>query len=81
MRREANLPFVCQSDECCYGFAPVDPAATSFSPRRRKRVRHGDPVERCDDDLPFASRLMALLSPTSHWRNTHFSEAKLHFHT
>ena len=27
----------------------------------------GDQAERCDDNLPFASRLMAVLSMTGHW--------------
>src|SRR5258708_24175422 len=32
----------------------------------------GDQVERCDGNLPFASRLMALLSTTDHWGGTGF---------
>jgi hypothetical protein len=39
----------------------------------------GDQVEQCDGNLPFASRLMALLSMTSHWAGRLLSKAKFHF--
>jgi hypothetical protein len=34
----------------------------------------GDQAERCDGNLPFASRLMALLSTMGHWAGQAFAE-------
>jgi hypothetical protein len=39
----------------------------------------GDQAERCDGNLPFASRLMALLSMTDHWAGQAFVEGKIPF--
>src|SRR5258708_4994982 len=39
----------------------------------------GDQAERCDGNLPFASRLMALLSMTGHWSGQALSKAKSPF--
>src|SRR5438876_2872857 len=39
----------------------------------------GDQAERCDGNLPFASRLMALLSMTGHWSGQLLSKAKSPF--
>src|ERR1700730_696887 len=39
----------------------------------------GDQAERCDDNLPFASRLMALLSITGHWAGQAFFEGVIPF--
>jgi hypothetical protein len=39
----------------------------------------GDQAERCDGNLPFASRLMALLSMTSHWVGQAFVEGEIRF--
>jgi hypothetical protein len=39
----------------------------------------GDQAERCDDNLPFASRLMALLSTTGHWAGQAFVEGEIPF--
>jgi hypothetical protein len=39
----------------------------------------GDQGERCDGNLPFASRLIALLSTTGHWAVQALSKAKSHF--
>jgi hypothetical protein len=39
----------------------------------------GDQAERCDGNLPFASRLMALLSMTSHWAGQAFVEGEIPF--
>ena len=35
----------------------------------------GDQAERCDGSLPFASRLMALMSMTGHWAEQALSKA------
>jgi hypothetical protein len=35
----------------------------------------GDQAERCDGSLPFASRLVALLSMTGHWAEQALSKA------
>src|ERR1700730_4866878 len=39
----------------------------------------GDQTERCDGNLPFASRLMAVLSMTGHWAGQVLSKAEFHF--
>jgi hypothetical protein len=39
----------------------------------------GDQAERCDGNLPFASRLMALLSMTSLWEGQAFVEGEIPF--
>jgi hypothetical protein len=39
----------------------------------------GDQAERCDGNLPFASRLMALLSMTGHWAGQAFVEGEIPF--
>jgi len=39
----------------------------------------GDQAERCDGNLPFASRLMALLSMTDHWADRLFVEGEIPF--
>jgi hypothetical protein len=39
--------------------------------------RDGDQAERCDGNLPFASRLMALLSMTDHWAGQAFVEGEI----
>ena len=39
----------------------------------------GDPAERCDGNLPFARRLMALLSMTGHWAGQAFIEGEISF--
>jgi hypothetical protein len=39
----------------------------------------GDQAERCDGNLPFASRLMALLSTAGHWTERLLSKTKSHF--
>jgi hypothetical protein len=39
----------------------------------------GDQAERCDGNLPFASRLMALLSMTDHWAGQAFVEGETPF--
>jgi hypothetical protein len=39
----------------------------------------GNQAERCDGNLPFASRLMALLSTTAIGRDRLLSKAKSHF--
>jgi len=39
----------------------------------------GDQAERCDGNLPFASRLMAVLSMTGHWAGQVLSKAEFHF--
>src|SRR5229473_458328 len=39
----------------------------------------GDQAERCDGNLPFASRLMALLSMTGHWSGQAFVEDEIPF--
>jgi hypothetical protein len=39
----------------------------------------GDQAERCDGNLPFASRLMALLSMTGHWAGQAFVEDEIPF--
>ena len=41
--------------------------------------RDGDQAERCDGSLPFASRLMALLSMTGHWAAQAFVEGEIPF--
>jgi len=41
--------------------------------------RNGDQAERCDGILPFASRLMALLSMTGHCGGTGFVEGEIPF--
>ena len=40
---------------------------------------HGGQAERCDDNLPFASRLVALLSMTVHWTGQAFVEGEIPF--
>jgi hypothetical protein len=54
--------------------------------RARTRMSHhqiprldGDQAERCDGNLPFASRLMALLSTTGHWAGQAFVEGEIPF--
>ena len=39
----------------------------------------GDQAERCDGNLPFASRLTALLSMTDHWAGQAFVEGEIPF--
>ena len=39
----------------------------------------GDQAERCDGNLLFASRLMALLSMTGHWAGKAFVEGEIPF--
>jgi hypothetical protein len=39
----------------------------------------GDQAERCDGNLPFASRLMAVLSMTGHWAGQAFVEGEIPF--
>jgi hypothetical protein len=39
----------------------------------------GDQAERCDGNFPFASRLVARLSMTVHWKGQALSKAKSHF--
>jgi hypothetical protein len=39
----------------------------------------GDQAERCDGNLPFASRLMAVLSMTGHWAGKAFAEGGIPF--
>jgi hypothetical protein len=39
----------------------------------------GDQAERCDGNLPFASRLVALLSTTGHWAGQAFVEGEIPF--
>jgi hypothetical protein len=39
----------------------------------------GDQPERCDGNLPFASRLMALSSMTDHWAGRAFVEGEIPF--
>jgi len=39
----------------------------------------GDQAERCDGNLPFASRLMARLSTTGHWAGQAFAEGEILF--
>jgi hypothetical protein len=39
----------------------------------------GNQAERCDGNLPFASRLMALLSTTGHWAGQAFVEGEIPF--
>jgi len=39
----------------------------------------GDQAERCDGNLPFASRSVILLSMTVHWTGQALSKAKSHF--
>jgi hypothetical protein len=39
----------------------------------------GDQAERCDGNLPFAGRLMAVLSMTGHWAETGFVEDGIPF--
>jgi hypothetical protein len=39
----------------------------------------GDQAERCDGNLPFASRLMGLLSMTGHWAVQAFVEGEIPF--
>jgi hypothetical protein len=39
----------------------------------------GDQAERCDGNLPFASRLVALLSITVHWSGQALVEGKIPF--
>jgi hypothetical protein len=38
-----------------------------------------DQAERCDGNLPFAGRLMAVLSMTGHWAGQVLSRAEFHF--
>jgi hypothetical protein len=39
----------------------------------------GDQAERCDGNLPFASRLVALMSMTVHWTRQAFVEGEIAF--
>jgi hypothetical protein len=39
----------------------------------------GDQAQRCDGNLPLASRLMAVLSMTGHWVDRLLSKAEFHF--
>jgi hypothetical protein len=39
----------------------------------------GDQAERCDGNLPFASRMMALLLMTGHWAGQAFVEGEILF--
>jgi hypothetical protein len=39
----------------------------------------GDQVERCGSNLPFARRLMALLSMAAHWAGQAFAEGEIPF--
>src|SRR5260370_42207052 len=39
----------------------------------------GDQAERCDGNLLFASRVMAMLSMTGHWAGQVLSKAEFHF--
>ena len=39
----------------------------------------GDQAQRCDGNLPFASRLVALLSTTGHWVGQAFVEGEIPF--
>ena len=39
----------------------------------------GVQAERCDGNLPFASRLVALLSTTGHWVGPAFVEGEIPF--
>jgi hypothetical protein len=39
----------------------------------------GDQAERCDGNLAFARRLMALLSMTGHWAGQAFVEGEIPF--
>jgi hypothetical protein len=54
--------------------------------RARTRMSHnqiprldGDQAERCDGNLPFTSRSMALLSTTGHWAGQAFVDGKIPF--
>ena len=54
--------------------------------RARTRMTHhqiprldGDQAQGCDGNLPFASRLVALLSIDGHWAGQAFVEGKSHF--
>jgi hypothetical protein len=49
-----------------------------MSPHQIPR-RDSDQAERCDGNLPFASRLVALLSMTVHWTGQAFVEAEIPF--
>jgi hypothetical protein len=51
---------------------------TSFSRDRIPQELDGDPAERRDGNVPFASRLTALLSMMDHWLNRLLA-AKSHF--
>lgn len=54
--------------------------------RARTRMTHhqiprldSDQAQRCDGNLPFVSRLVALLSMTDHWAGQAFVEGEIPF--
>jgi hypothetical protein len=55
------------------------PANTIAQNRRQIPRLDDDQAERCDGNLPFASRLMALLSMTGHWAGQAFVEGEIPF--
>jgi hypothetical protein len=61
-----------------FDFRQAQPGQSPDEPPQIPRL-DGDQAERCDGNLPFASRLTALLSTTGHWAGQAFVEGEIPF--